>query len=134
MPCSCPVLSKEEIATKSIAELALMNRQSIDAVRNIPFIQAYNHWVATIGGNGIPTRRRGADSWIFSNQVIGHLDEIDFGSEMTAFWHWNAPIIPDHSVILNKFKGGYIVEAGIRRSRWEAIAEEVKNAKKEGAA
>ncbi|KAG6915829.1 hypothetical protein DXG01_009662 [Tephrocybe rancida] len=129
MPCSMAPLTKTELATKSLAELAVLNRQTIDAVRNVPFVQAYNHWVAKIGGNAIPTRRLGADSWIFSNQVIGHLDEIDFGSEMFAFWHWNAPLIPDHSVLLNKFKGGYIIEAGIRPSRWDAIAEDVASMK-----
>ncbi|KAG5641958.1 hypothetical protein DXG03_003850 [Asterophora parasitica] len=128
--CSRPPLSKKEIASKSLAELACINRKAIDDVRNIPFIQAYTHWVAKIGGNAVPTRRRGADSWLFSNQVIGHFDEIDFGSEMSAFWHWNEPFVPDHSVILNKFKGGYIIEAGIRRSRWEAVAEEVERMKK----
>ncbi|KAG5641965.1 hypothetical protein DXG03_003857 [Asterophora parasitica] len=129
--CSRPSLSKQEIASKSLAELAVMNRKAIDDVRNIPFIQAYTHWVAKIGGNAVPTRRRGADSWLFSNQVIGHFDEIDFGSEMSAFWHWNEPSVPDHSVTLNKFKGGYIIEAGIRRSRWEAVAEEVERMKKD---
>ncbi|KAG5640586.1 hypothetical protein DXG03_008005 [Asterophora parasitica] len=130
MPCCCPSLSKEEIASKSLAELAVIHRKAIDDMRNIPFIQAYNHWVAKIGGVAMPTRRRGADSWVFSNQIVGHLDEIDFGSEMSAFWHWNLPFAVDHSVILNKFKGGYIIEAVVRRSRWEAVAEEVERMKK----
>ncbi|KAG6808351.1 hypothetical protein H0H92_004389, partial [Tricholoma furcatifolium] len=129
MPCSLPPFSKSDLLTKSLAELAILNRQAIDAVRNIPFIQAYIRWVGTVGGNAIPTRRSGANSVIFSNQVVGHLDDIDFGSEMLAFWHWNAPIIPDHSILFNKFKGGYIIEAGIRRSRWNAVAEAAQNLK-----
>ncbi|KAG6830789.1 hypothetical protein H0H87_007042 [Tephrocybe sp. NHM501043] len=125
MPCSMPPVTKQEIATKSLAELAVLNRRSFDAVRNIPFVQAYNHWVASVGGNAIPSRRRGAESVIFSNQVIGHLDAIDFGSETFAFWHWNAPLLPDHSIVLNKFKGGYIIEAAIRRKRWNAVAQSI---------
>ncbi|KAG5646234.1 hypothetical protein DXG03_004061 [Asterophora parasitica] len=130
MPCCCPSLSKEEIASKSLAELAVIHRKAIDDVRNIPFIQAYTHWVAKIGGIIIPIRRQGVDSWVFSNQVIGHLDEIDFGSEMSAFWYWDVPFSADNSVIVNKFKGGYIIEAGVRRSRWEAVAEEAERMKK----
>ncbi|KAG5641014.1 hypothetical protein DXG03_006375 [Asterophora parasitica] len=130
MPCCPPPLSKEEIASKSLAELAVIHRKAVEEVRNIPFIQAYNHWVAKIGGAAMPTRRRGAESWVFSNQIIGHLDGIDFGSEMKAFWFWNVPFTADHSVILNKFKGGYIIVACLRRSRWEAVAEEVERMKK----
>lgn len=131
MPCSFPLLRVDSLANTPISELALLHRKTIDDVRDLPFIQSYNKWVATVGGNAIPVRKSGTNSWIFSNQVIGHLDDIDFGpgSEMMAFWHWNAPIIPDHSVILNKFKGGYIIEAGIRRSRWAAMEGEVDRIK-----
>ncbi|KAG6910702.1 hypothetical protein DXG01_008746 [Tephrocybe rancida] len=129
MPGCMPSLTKAELAAKPLAELALLHRQTIDTARNVPFVQAYNHWMATVGGNGIPTRRLGADSWIFSNQTVGHFDEFDFGSEMFAFWVWNTPLTPDHSVALNKFKGGYLIEAVIRTSRWDALAEDVESMK-----
>ncbi|KAG6905399.1 hypothetical protein DXG01_002964 [Tephrocybe rancida] len=131
IPCCIPALTKSELAAKPLAELAVLHRQSIDTVRNIPFIQAYNHWVATIGRKAMLERTFGTDSWVFTNQAIGRFDEIDFGSgsEMLAFWVWGTPFTPDHTVMLNKLKGGYIIEAVIRTSRWDIIAEAVKNVK-----
>lgn len=122
------------LASKPLSEFALMHRKMIDDVRSVSFVKNYNGWVKKIGGNALPARRWGADSWIFSNQVIAGLADIEFGpeSKVEAFWHWNTPIIPDHSVLLNKFKGGYILEAGIRRTRWKAVEQQLWQMKDEG--
>ncbi|KAG5650795.1 hypothetical protein H0H81_011017 [Sphagnurus paluster] len=127
------LLPREEITSTPFAELALVHRQNIDTARNIPFIKAYHHWLRTVGGKRIPNRGRGTDSWIVTNQVIGQLDAIDFGSgsEMLALWLWGVPLLPDHTVMLNKFKGGYMIQAEIRCSRWQAIAEEIERMKAE---
>ncbi|KAG5634934.1 hypothetical protein H0H81_000276 [Sphagnurus paluster] len=129
MVCSCPPLSKEQIASSSLAELALVHRQTVDAVRNIRFIEEYHRRVGTVDRDVI--RRRGRDSWMFTNQVVGQLDAIDFGSgsQTLALWIWSVPFFPDHTVVLNKFKGGYMIQAGIRGSRWQAIADEIEKIK-----
>ncbi|KAG6905437.1 hypothetical protein DXG01_002736 [Tephrocybe rancida] len=127
--CCMPTLTKAELAAKPLSELAVLHRQTIDAVRNVPFIQAHSHWQATLGGRAMPIRTLGVDSWAFTNHVTGHFDEIDFGSEMVAYWVWAVPVTPDHKVVLNKLKGGYIIQAVIRSSRWDAIVEDVERLK-----
>ncbi|KAG5640820.1 hypothetical protein DXG03_006899 [Asterophora parasitica] len=57
MPSCPPPLLKEEIVSKSLAELAVIYQKAIEEVQNVPFIQAYNHWVVKIGGVAMPTRR-----------------------------------------------------------------------------
>ncbi|THV00193.1 hypothetical protein K435DRAFT_837402 [Dendrothele bispora CBS 962.96] len=126
IPCSYPIMSKQEIANKSLVELAIIDRQCINNVRNIPFIRSFVQWVNSVGGALIPGRRQGEDPWIISNQVIGRIDDIDFGVEVYSMWFWNVPLIPDHTVIVNKFRGGYLLQAGLRQSRWVSIKEEAE--------
>lgn len=129
MPCSLPLTTTASLKDTSIAQFSLIHRDIVKAVRSRDFLQSYIRWVNSpaVGGNALPVHRVGVHSWIFSNQVIGGLDKIDFGVEQLAFWHWNAPIIPDHSVILNKFDGGYMLEAGVRKSRWLSLEREVQS-------
>ncbi|KAK7462366.1 hypothetical protein VKT23_007967 [Stygiomarasmius scandens] len=129
--CSYPTLSKENIANLSLAELAIISRQSIDSARNVPFTQSLMRHLDSVGGTLIPERRQGQDSWIISNQVIGRVDDIDFGLEMQSVWFWCLPALPDHTVVVNQFNGGYVLLAGLRQSRWVAIEEEIERIRKE---
>ncbi|KAK7462343.1 hypothetical protein VKT23_007944 [Stygiomarasmius scandens] len=127
--CSYPTLSKGDVADLSLAELAVISRQSIDNVRNMPFIQSLIRYLDSVGGALIPTGKQGQDCWIISNQVIGRADDIDFGLEMHSMWFWSLPVIPHHTVIMNKLRGGYMLQAGLRRSRWVVIEKEVASMK-----
>ncbi|THU82327.1 hypothetical protein K435DRAFT_934036, partial [Dendrothele bispora CBS 962.96] len=124
--CSYPITSKQEIANKSLAELAIINRQCINNVRNIPFIRLFIQWVRSVGGVLIYARRQGEDPWLISNQVIGRIDDINFGVEVYSMWTWNLPFVPDHTMIVNKFSGGYLLQVGLRLSRWTSIRKEVE--------
>lgn len=116
LPLAFPPITIQQMTSMSLYEFALVHRKALEDMRNLPYIQGYQKWVPTIGGQAIPTRRMGTDSWLISNQVIGGVDKLDMGSELLAFWHWMLPFLPDHTFTLNKLKGGYIFDAcnGIR--------------------
>jgi len=131
LPFAFPPLTVQQISSMSIYEFALIHRKAVESTRNIPFIQGYQKWVPSIGGSAIPSRKKGTDSWLLSNQVIGGVDKLDLGSEQLAFWHWMLPFLPDHSFTLNKLRGGYILDAcnGIRPNRWTAIVKALDSIK-----
>ncbi|KAG6818249.1 hypothetical protein H0H93_006548 [Arthromyces matolae] len=122
--CSTPALTNEELSG-SVASLALRHRQVIQPVRDIAYIQAYNSLTTSIKGGLLPRQTPGEEMWCLSNQVIGHLDDLDIGSEIHAIWDWHSPMIPSNTVIFNKVGGGYIIQANIRRSRWSAISDAI---------
>ncbi|KAG6816585.1 hypothetical protein H0H87_004886 [Tephrocybe sp. NHM501043] len=128
IPSAIQAMTKDELRTMSMPELALLHRQSIDAVRNIPFINTYNHWMrrTTSSGKLFVSLRPRDDTVFFTNQTIGKWDQVDFGSEIFYFWLYVAPFAPDHLITLKQFKEGYIIEANVRRARWKAVAELVE--------
>ncbi|KAG6827111.1 hypothetical protein H0H92_013155 [Tricholoma furcatifolium] len=126
LPCSMPSFTRQELASKSLAELASDYRRSIDAARNLSSLSAIYQLFNCSPTKPMPTWQRGTVSWTISNQAIGHFDEIDFGDEMLALWHWNVPIVPNNTVVLNKFKGGYIIQGVLDRARWKDVADVVK--------
>ncbi|KAF9063001.1 hypothetical protein BDP27DRAFT_1300017 [Rhodocollybia butyracea] len=123
LPLAFPPLTVKQVSAMSLYEFALMHRQAVNNMRNVPYIQGYEKWIPTIGGAAIPMRRKATDSWLLSNQVIGGVDKIDFGSKKFGFYHWMMPIFPDHGLTLNKLGDGYIFDAfsGIRPGRIASI-------------
>lgn len=79
----------------------------------------------------IPLWRSNVDAYLYSNQVECGFTDIHFGegTELVNFWFFNAPLVPDHTILFNKMAGGYVVQAGLRRSRWEAIEKEIERLK-----
>ncbi|KAG6811878.1 hypothetical protein H0H92_005404 [Tricholoma furcatifolium] len=124
--CSMPSFTRQELASKSLAELASDYRRSIDAARNLSSLSAIYQLFNCSPTKPMPTWQRGTVSWTISNQAIGHFDEIDFGDEMLALWHWNVPIVPNNTVVLNKFKGGYMIQGVLDRARWKDVADVTK--------
>lgn len=119
-----PPLTTQQIPLISLYDLALMYRKSIDDTRNITFIQGFIKWLASISGHRVLPPKRG-DIWSFSSLMVAGVNKFDLGSETLAFWHWTVPLMfaPNHMLVLNKFKGGYIFDpmTGIRSSRWTSI-------------
>ncbi|KAG6809471.1 hypothetical protein H0H92_016113 [Tricholoma furcatifolium] len=116
---------KEEIASKSLAELALNYRRAINVTRNVSFINAYYQWLFEIKRKPTLGPKLGVITYKVTNQVIGHFDDINFGHDMLALWHWNLPFT-DRLIVLNKFKGGYIIQGTMRSMWWDAVAEVVR--------
>jgi len=110
-----------------LSELALAHRQVLLENRNVSFVQAHQKWLEDeMGGDVMFVRPSGVDSWNCSNQTLAGAEKIDFGSEMKGFWQWSFPFDPDHTIIINEFKGGVLFKANIRRSRWISVENEVK--------
>jgi len=93
------------------------------------FIQSFIRWVKSNGGGFVLALRNHQSSWGFSNHVIGRLDDIDFGLEKQGIWFWSPPFLPDHTVVIHKFKGGYLLQGNLRKSRWDSIEKEVERMK-----
>ncbi|KAG6806102.1 hypothetical protein H0H92_012697, partial [Tricholoma furcatifolium] len=115
-----------QLSSKSLAELASDYRRSIDAARNLSSLSAIYQLFNCSPTKYMPTWQRGTVFWTISNQVIGHFDEIDFGDEMLALWHWNVPSAPTNNIVLNKFKGGYMIQGMLDRATWKDVTDVVK--------
>ncbi|KAJ3738749.1 hypothetical protein DFH05DRAFT_1516799 [Lentinula detonsa] len=132
LPLAFPPLTVQQVSSMSLYEFSLIHRNAIEDMRNIPYIQGYEKWVPSIGGAAIPARRKGTDSWLLSNQVIGGVDKLDLGSEPLGFWHWMLPFMPDHVFTVNKLRGGYILDgfSGVRPPRLRAIEKALDGIRK----
>ncbi|KAJ4474330.1 hypothetical protein J3R30DRAFT_3659011 [Lentinula aciculospora] len=132
LPLAFPPLTVQQVSSMSLYEFALIHRKAIEDMRNIPYIQGYEKWVPSIGGAAIPARRKGTDSWLLSNQVVGGVNKLNLGSEPLGFWHWMLPFMPDHVFTVNKLSGGYILDgfSGIRPPRLRAIEKALDGIRK----
>ncbi|KAF9065613.1 hypothetical protein BDP27DRAFT_1228755, partial [Rhodocollybia butyracea] len=120
-PVTLPFFDIRSLPSMSLYELALHHRKSLNKSRNIAHIQRVDKWTHGWGGI-VPLQRRQLDSWLFSNQVLSGVETLDLGSEQLGLWFWGTPFVPDHCVAINKLRdGGYLVQAGVRASRWRAI-------------
>ncbi|KAG6810781.1 hypothetical protein H0H92_010348 [Tricholoma furcatifolium] len=126
LPCSLPSFTRHELASKSLAELAIDYRRSIDSARTLSSLSAIHQLLISFQTKLMLSRKLGTASWTFSNQVIGHFDEIDFGHEMLALWHWNVPIVPNYTFVLNKLNGGYMIQGTLEPAKWKDVADVVK--------
>ncbi|KAG6836547.1 hypothetical protein H0H93_006927 [Arthromyces matolae] len=129
MFCSSPSLTKQQLAEKSVAELAIFNHQALQPSADEAWIQAYNRYLQR-GLKGPMSFGRGLgrndDPWMFTNQTIGRIDQIDFGSKMHAMFGFLTPLEPNHVISLNKFRDGYMIQGNARRSRWMSVIEAVE--------
>jgi len=121
-----PEFPISEISTASLADLAVLHRKSIDECRNVAYLQDYCAVANRLGRNVLPSGQRTVDKWVCSNQTIARMDLLDLGTETSQFFTWLKPYIPHHGIILNKFKGGYILEISMRKSRWEGVEKELE--------
>ncbi|KAI5823505.1 hypothetical protein K523DRAFT_421435 [Schizophyllum commune Tattone D] len=100
-------------------------RRALLAARHPASLQALLHWRERTGS--LLNRRPGVDSWLVSNQGIGRFADIDFSVEMVGYWSWTSSVLSmDHILTINGFKGGYVMQAPMRRSRWEAVVRELE--------
>ncbi|KAF5372620.1 hypothetical protein D9758_005245 [Tetrapyrgos nigripes] len=134
-----PLLTKTEICSMSIADVAYLSRLTIDSVRkDTIFVRSLFPWTNSAnqdvvngkGGLRGVARRSNQSFWSFTSHSIADLEGINFGSDIAALWFWPLPnsfLAPDNGVVFNKFKGGYLVEAvGMRKSRWSKVVKEVE--------
>ena len=117
MPTALPLLDKARLQQTSLAELCLIHRGAIARGRSIEYVRAWTRGVRT----SVPARRMGHDAWICSNQIVSRSTAIDFGAPTRAYFYFMAPLMPDHTLLINELNGGYVVQGCLRRARWEAI-------------
>ena len=120
-----PPLTISSLRTAPLPLLAATARRALLAARQPASLQALLHWRERTGS--LLNRRPGVDSWLVSNQGIGRFADVDFGVEMVGYWSWTSSVLSmDHILTINGFKGGYVLQAPMRRSRWEAVERELK--------
>jgi hypothetical protein len=122
LPTAIPV---NKLADMRLADLTLTHRKCVTENYTLSYIHACDQWIRSVGGIVFPLRS--TSSWSFSNQSIGRLDSTDLGSGKTYMsWNYTKPVAVDHMIFVNRFQDGYILDVGIRRSRWEVVVAEMK--------
>lgn len=109
-----PTIPVSELPSTSLATIALNHRKTINLARTPSFAKASLEWSKNPCNPAYPARSRGTDSLIFTNQVVGNLTSINWGSELKHFWNTNVPFMPDHAVSLNMHNGGYLLMGSMR--------------------
>ncbi|KAL1759683.1 hypothetical protein FB107DRAFT_204344 [Schizophyllum commune] len=123
-----PPLTIPSLRTAPLPLLAVTARRALLAARHPASLQALLHWRERTGS--LLNRRPGVDSWLVSNQGIGRFADVDFGVETVEYWSWTSSVLSmDHILTINGFKGGYVLQAPMRRSRWEAVERELAGLK-----
>ncbi|KAG6837577.1 hypothetical protein H0H93_006991 [Arthromyces matolae] len=121
--CPLPPFSKKDLAEKSVAELAILHRKGLEPAGEVAWLQAYNTYLRKHGR--ITARQKGDEQWLFTNQVIGRMEMIDYGSKMSGLWVYCTPL-ECNMIGINKFKGGYLIQATGRSARWRTVAKAVQ--------
>ncbi|KAG6849168.1 hypothetical protein H0H93_010845 [Arthromyces matolae] len=123
-----PPFTKGQLAKMSVAEIAILHRKGFEPTADIAWLQAYNTYLKkALRGHMTVKWNKTDDLWIFTNQVIGRVDNIDYGSKMFGVWVWFHPFEFPSEIGINKFKGGYLVQGTARSARWRAVAKAVEN-------
>ncbi|KAG6834491.1 hypothetical protein H0H93_009339, partial [Arthromyces matolae] len=127
--CPLPPFTKGQLAKLSVAELAILHRKGFEPAADIAWLQAYNMYLkkALRGHFTVKWEKSSDELWLFTNQVIGRVDNIDYGSKMFGIWVWFHPFEFPGEIGINKFKGGYLVQGTARSARWRAVAKAVEN-------
>lgn len=92
------------IKTGRTFDLALLHRKAINGVRTLPYMQSWIRHINAQGRPSVPWRRKGADIWTFSNQVLTGPTDISFGPPTVAYFYFMPPIGIDHTTVLNKVR------------------------------
>lgn len=82
----------------------------------------------------LPRREMGKDHWIFTNQCVAKLTEIEFkkGGKIRAFWLWDLPFTPDHAVPINQLNGGFVLHGLLRCVQLSNSSIRIAQSKKVG--
>lgn len=109
-----PLLSISTLSATPLSTIALSHRRTLSLSRTPSFVQSTMEWTREQGGSATPARRIGTDSWMVTNQVVAGLTNVEWGARSEGFWLWDVPLMPDHVIKLNKFRGGYLVISSMR--------------------
>ncbi|KAG6847733.1 hypothetical protein H0H93_006276 [Arthromyces matolae] len=119
--------TKAELAAMSLGQLAILHREAFKPAGKIAWIQAYNTYLnKALGGHLTFPRRGGDEPWMYTNQTRTQLDKLDFGSKGYVTWFWLTPQEYSNTICINKFQGGYLIQANARSTRWRAVAKAVE--------
>ncbi|KAG6819126.1 hypothetical protein H0H93_015122 [Arthromyces matolae] len=126
--CPLPPFTKGQLAKLSVAELAILHRKGFEPATEIAWLQAYNTYLKkALSGQFLVKWEKNNELWIHTNQVIGRLEKIDYGSKMFGVWVWFNPLEFPGEIGINKFNGGYLVQGTARSARWRAVAKLVED-------
>ncbi|KAG6818856.1 hypothetical protein H0H93_000952 [Arthromyces matolae] len=121
--------TKQDLAVKSLAELAILHHRAHEPATEVAWVQAYNtHLSKALHGH--LTYAIGRDSWPYSNQAQSGINDVAFGSKKYSMFFWLTPFEAGRWITISKFKDGYIVQANARSKRWRAVAKAVEDLNK----
>lgn len=131
-----PPISQSKLSPMSLVDLAVMHRAHLSSVRTQGFIGAYTKYLGPVSTAVpiVPKRYSdGTNFWVMNKATID-LASIELGAELIGVWDMaigtrKSPEV-DHTVFINKFKGGYTFTCKMRKNRWEAVAKAVEKAKR----
>ncbi|KAG6847026.1 hypothetical protein H0H93_010576 [Arthromyces matolae] len=118
--------TKQALASKSLSELAVLHRRSLKPATELAWVQAYNTYLSK-ALRGHLSYRLGPEDWVYSNQMQGGLNEIDFDSKQYSMFFWLTPVEPGRTITINRFKDGYIIIGNARSKRWRAVQKIVED-------
>ncbi|KAG6834856.1 hypothetical protein H0H93_006874 [Arthromyces matolae] len=122
-----PPLTRQDLAKKSLAELAVIHRRHAESTSDVAWAQAYNNYLRKrLNRSLIFNRKIGEEALLVTNQTIARSDEINFGSKTYVHWCYMAPAETDHIISLRRFKDGFFIEGKARAARWRAVEEAVE--------
>jgi len=122
--CTLPLADKKALVqTGDLADFALTHRKALvrsllllygfaanhldapsqDEMRNLKFIKSWVHHMHKNGSSSIPARGNGYDAWLCTNQVQGHVTDIDFGMQLSGYF-FLMNVMPDHVVLVNEVR------------------------------
>ncbi|KAG6915015.1 hypothetical protein DXG01_013920 [Tephrocybe rancida] len=129
-PVLLPKITKQKLLAKSLPEVALWHRQGVQPfLLDSSWIQVTDTYFKSDPSpisNGIRPRQWGEKPLYFINQFLAHLEDIDFGSKMHLMWLYYTPTDAFHSITINKFRSGYLVQGSLWPKRWDAVDEAVE--------
>lgn len=131
---SLPLLPISALPSIPVSSLARHHRQRLDSYRGPSHIANILHWRAQHPEGAVMGRPDERSTCIFTNQSVARLPSVRFSAgdagRVKGFWQWDLPATPDNAVAISVVQEGALLTAVLRKSRWEAVAEELSRLEK----
>lgn len=116
------------LPSHSLASLSLLHRRALISSSTPSYIHATHSLLLTRGGNGLPTALPNLSNWIFTNQQVAKLPEVEFGlgSRLRGFFVWSLPDEGDNATRVQRVDGGYFLSTRMRGGRWRSVEGELE--------
>ncbi|KAK4701128.1 hypothetical protein P7C70_g5109, partial [Phenoliferia sp. Uapishka_3] len=120
---SLPFLTAASISSLPLSALALLHRRTLNSARTPSFVGKY---FRNLSQAPLIRRAVGEHAWLFTNQVVAKLEKFEALGTIRGLWIFEAPLMLDHVVCINRLNEGYLLMGVLRRSEWKKIEQVVK--------